>query len=151
MRKNISAEYLVSDIQANADWWIENVAQTTARQGCSSNWAIRRTSDSYLIGGIGFHDFQIGTDHKAEIGYWLAKPYWCKGIMTLAVEAALEFGFREFGLTRITATVFSFNQASSKVLEKTGFLLEAPQLRNYYKKDGKIFDGKLYAKVRSLQ
>ena len=121
------------------------MAETTARQGRSVNWAIRR-SDGFLVGGIGFHDFELGKSHKAELGYWLAKSYWGQGIMTQAVDAVARFGFQEFGLLRITANVFHFNIGSARVLEKAGFQLEG-YLRKHYKKDGKIFDGKLYAKV----
>jgi RimJ/RimL family protein N-acetyltransferase len=52
----------------------------------------------------------------------------------------------EFAFARITANVFSSNAGSARVLEKAGFAYEG-QLRNYYKKDGRIFDGKLYAKT----
>lgn len=131
--------------EADADWWLNNVAQITSLQGRSVNWAIRR-ADGFLIGGIGFHDFELGKSHKAELGYWLAKPYWNKGIMTEAVKKVSEFGFKEFGLLRITANVFHFNVGSARVLEKAGYKLEG-YLRNHYKKDGKLFDGKLYAKL----
>lgn len=131
--------------EADADWWINHVVATTRNQGCSVNWAIRR-ADSFLIGGIGFHDFELGKSHKAELGYWLAKPYWGRGTMTETVKKVTEFGLKEFNLVRITATVFHFNAGSARVLEKAGYQLEG-YLRKYYKKDGKIFDGKLYAKV----
>ena len=131
--------------EADAQWWVNNVADITKKQGRSVNWGIRRT-DGFLVGGIGFHDFELGRSHKAELGYWLAKPYWGKGIMTEAVKVATKFGFMEFGLVRITANVFHFNTGSARVLEKAGYQLEG-LLRSHYKKDGTIFDGKLYAKV----
>lgn len=68
--------------------------------------------------------------------------------MTEAVKKASEYGFKELGLTRITAHVFHFNVASAKVLEKTGYKCEG-YLRSHYQKDGKIFDGKLYALLDS--
>ncbi len=131
--------------EADADWWINhNLDAYRNQSGRSVNWAIRRTEDNYLIGGIGFLDFKIGESHKAEIGYWLAKPYWNKGVMTATVKKVIEYGFKEFGLTRITASVFHFNAGSARVLEKAGFQCEG-YLRSNYKKDGKIFDSKLYA------
>ena len=75
----------------------------------------------------------------AEIGYWLAKPYWKKGIMSEAVKKICEIGFNEFGLSRITANVFEQNIGSARVVEKCGFTLEAACLKNYYKKDGKLY------------
>jgi RimJ/RimL family protein N-acetyltransferase len=101
-----------------------------------------------VVGGIGFAGLQVGKSHWAELGYWLAKPYWNLGVMTEAVKIVSNFAFKEFGLQRITAHVFSFNLGSARVLEKAGFQCEGV-LRQHYKKDGKIFDGKLYAKVKS--
>lgn len=131
--------------EADADWWINlNIEATTKQDGRSVNWAIRRSDNDALIGGIGFLGLAIGKDHKSELGYWLAKPYWSKGIMTEAVKKAAEYAFKELGLTKITANVFHFNIGSARVLEKAGFQCEG-YLRSHYKKDGKIFDGKLYA------
>ena len=57
-----------------------------------------------------------------------------------------KIGFFKFKLSRITAHIFEYNEASSRVLEKNNFVLEASYVKNYYKKDDKIFNGKLYAK-----
>lgn len=131
--------------EADAEWWVNHVDEVTQKQGRSVTWAIRR-ADGFLVGGIGFHDFELGKSHRAEVGYWLAKPYWGKGIMTETVKKVSDFGFQEFGLVRITANVFDFNIGSARVLEKVGFQLEG-NLRKHYKKDGNIFDGKLYARI----
>ena len=73
-----------------------------------------------LIGGCGFDGLRIGKTHGAEIAYWLAKPYWGRGIMTAAVRRVCEHGVAEFGLVKIIAHVFDFNIASARVLEKCG-------------------------------
>ncbi len=131
--------------EADADWWMGHVAETTKKYGCSTLWAIRR-ADGKLMGAIGLHDFEPGKSHRAEIGYWLAKPYWNQGIMSEVVKAVTSYSIREFGLIRIWAPIFSFNVGSARVLEKAGYEFEGV-LRKNYKKDGKIFDGKLYAKT----
>jgi uncharacterized cupin superfamily protein/RimJ/RimL family protein N-acetyltransferase len=134
--------------QSDADWWVNhNVEFTKKQDGRSVNWAIRNVGDDRVVGGIGFHEHLIGKSHRAELGYWLAKPLWNKGIMTEAVKKATEYGFNEFGLTLITAHVFAYNLGSAKVLEKAGYQYEG-HLRSHYQKDGKIFDGKLYALLR---
>jgi RimJ/RimL family protein N-acetyltransferase len=132
--------------ETDADWWINHVADTTQKYGRSLTWAIRN-SQGDLIGCIGFHDFDLGKSHQAELGYWLAKPFWNQGIMTQTVKKVSEFGLSEFGLIRITAHVFAFNLGSARVLEKAGYQYEG-LLRKNYKKDGRIFDAKLYAKVQ---
>jgi RimJ/RimL family protein N-acetyltransferase len=67
--------------------------------------------------------------------------------MTKVVRALCEHAFAEWNLVRITAHVFPFNNASAKVLEKNGFLLEGV-LRKHHWKAGNFLDAKLYALVR---
>lgn len=131
---------------ADAEWWVNHVTEETKKQGRSVKWAIRR-QDGFLVGGVGFDLFELGKSYKAEIGYWLAKDYWGQGIMTEVVSQMTHFAFSEFGLVKVTANIFSFNVGSARVLEKAGFQLEGI-LRHHYKKDGKFFDGKLYAKIK---
>lgn len=130
----------------DAKEWIGIVRRETRRLKTPINWAIRR-EDGLLIGGIGFHGLIPGKSHRAEIGYWLAKPYWGRGLMTAAVRAVSAYGFKRFKLARIEAHVFASNAASGRVLEKAGFRLEGV-LRNHYKKDGRLGDARLYARVR---
>lgn len=70
---------------ASADEWLAPVAKSTTQQGRPVHWAIRTTDDA-LIGGCGFDGFQVGKSHQAEVGYWLAKPYWGRGIMTAVMH-----------------------------------------------------------------
>lgn len=131
--------------ESDADWWLNHVREETARLGRSVNWAIRR-GDGFLIGSIGFHEFQPGKSHAAAAGYWLAKPYWGKGIMTEVVRAVTGYAHREFDLVRVSAHVFDFNRASARVLEKSGYRYEGRMVK-YARKDGRFFDGLLYAHV----
>lgn len=64
------------------------------------------------------------SDGNAEIGYWLGRRFWNRGIMTDAVKSILKFGFRRLNLHRINAALFEENIASRRVLEKSGFKLE---------------------------
>jgi len=149
--------------EKDADEWIATVGEETAREGRPWNWAVREKSGK-LIGGIGFRRREgcaaspasplpsedeptVGEARSAEIGYWLAKPFWGRGIMTSAVGRLCEHGFGEMGLTRITAHVFESNPASARVLEKAGFQLEC-RLRKYQKKDGKLIDVRKYVLAR---
>jgi ribosomal-protein-alanine N-acetyltransferase len=100
--------------------------------------------DGEVVGGFGI--FKID-DHKAEIGYWLGRRYWGKGIMTRVVKEITKYGFNELGLRRIYATTMIPNKASIRVLEKAGFKYEAT-MRKYAKKANKFIDANLYARVR---
>ncbi len=134
--------YTEADFQA----WMKIVEKTTRQQSQPVQWAIRDEANS-MIGGCGFDNLQIGKSHRAEIGYWLAKPYWGRGIMTAVVRKACELAFAEFGLVKIEAHVFADNAASAKVLEKCGFQQEG-YLRKHYLKDGNFLDARLFALVK---
>jgi RimJ/RimL family protein N-acetyltransferase len=131
---------------ADADDWLALVAKATKQQGRPVHWAIRMGDDA-LIGGCGFDDLQVGKSHRAEIGYWLAKPFWGRGIMTAVVQQACQHAFEEFGLVKITAHVFAHNPASARVLEKCGFQQEG-FLRRHFLKDGKFIDARLFALLK---
>jgi RimJ/RimL family protein N-acetyltransferase len=132
--------------EASAEEWFALRAKITEQQGCLVSWAIRGDDDA-LIGGCGFQDFQVGESHRAEIGYWLAKPYWGRGIMTAVVARLCRHAFEEFGLAKITAHVFSHNPASARVLQKCGFQEEG-FLRKHYLKDDRFIDARLFALLR---
>jgi RimJ/RimL family protein N-acetyltransferase len=131
---------------AHAEQYLAVVEKNTRQNGQPANWAIRN-EPGHLIGSIGFEGLAIGKSHKAEIGYWLAKPYWGRGIMTAVVHRACEFAFQQWGLARITAHVFALNAASARVLEKCGFVQEG-YLRKHHQKDGQLLDARLYGLVR---
>jgi RimJ/RimL family protein N-acetyltransferase len=135
--------------EAHADAWLEFVAKSTKRHGQPVHWAIRDSADE-LIGCCGLDGLEVDGAHRAEIGYWLAKPYWGRGIMTDAVPVACRRAFAEFGLAKITAWVFAFNAASSRVLEKCGFEQEG-YLERHFRKDGRLIDAKIYALLSDHQ
>lgn len=97
-----------------------------------------------VIGSIGL---MIGKDvhrHTAEMGYWLAEPFWGKGIMTRAVKRMTALGIHNLKLFRIFAEPYATNRASARVLEKAGFIREGI-LRSSVFKDGKVLDQFLYS------
>jgi RimJ/RimL family protein N-acetyltransferase len=99
------------------------------------------------IGGIGF---KLGVDIarlSVEMGYWLAEPYWGRGLTTRAVIAAADWAFGNYGVVRIFAIAFSHNVASMRVLEKAGFEREG-LLRRSAIKNGLVLDQVMYSKVR---
>lgn len=62
---------------------------------------------------------------SAELGFWLGESFWNKGITTSAVRMIVDYGFEKLELIRIYSCVFEQNMASRRVLEKSGFTLEA--------------------------
>ena len=131
---------------ASSDEWLALVAKITNQQRRPVHWVIR-TADDDLIGVCGFDGFQVGKFHQAEVGYWLAKTYWGRGIMTAVVQLVCQHAFEEFGLVKITAHVFSHNPASARVLEKCAFQEEG-FLRKHFLKDGQFIDARLFGLLR---
>jgi RimJ/RimL family protein N-acetyltransferase len=128
------------------DQFMELVKKKAAEQGEAFAWAIRK-DDGHMIGGLGFDNLIPGKSHRAEIGYWLAKPYWGRGITTAVVGAACAHVFSQYGLVKISAHVFAGNTRSARVLEKCGFELEG-YLRKHHLKDGRYLDAQLYALLK---
>ncbi|MCY2989613.1 MAG: GNAT family protein [Planctomycetota bacterium] len=129
---------------ADFDRWLRVIVEATEQHGEPVHFAVRNAAGS-LIGGCGFEELAKG--HLAQIGYWLAKPYWSQGIMTAVVGKACEHAFTQWKLVRITAYVFYVNVTSARVLEKNGFTCEG-NLRKHFLKDRRFLDSKLYALVR---
>jgi RimJ/RimL family protein N-acetyltransferase len=100
--------------------------------------------DGHAVGSIGI--FPQSDVHRlnAELGYWLAEPYWGRGIMPEAVRRVCNYGFRMFEVERIFARPFGGNRASQRVLEKAGFDFEA-RFEGAIIKDGERFDELYYA------
>ena len=78
-------------------------------------------------GGIGV-DVKADIMRKnAELGYWLGRKYWGKGIITNAIKEITELAFKKYDITRIYARPYGTNLASQRVWEKAGFKLEFMQ------------------------
>lgn len=99
------------------------------------------------IGGIGLTLRGGDLQHSAELGYWLGKAFWGRGIATAAARAVTGYAFRDLGLLRIDALVLTENMASIRVLEKVGFQREG-LLRQVELKQGVPLDHFLYAMLR---
>lgn len=76
-------------------------------------------------GGIGLHPQADIQRFNAELGYWLAEPFWNQGIITAAIQEIVRYGFTNLPVNRIFARPFGSNIASQRALEKAGFTLEA--------------------------
>jgi RimJ/RimL family protein N-acetyltransferase len=100
--------------------------------------------DGEAAGSIGFVLHRDVERVSAEIGYWLAEPFWGRGMTTEALVAVTSYAIGAHGLTRIFAVPFAWNAPSCRVLEKAGYVLEA-RLRCSAVKDGELTDQFQYA------
>ncbi|WP_066645260.1 GNAT family N-acetyltransferase [Christensenella timonensis] len=99
------------------------------------------------IGSIGVFTKDNIYCKSAELGYWLAEPFWRRGIMTRAVQKICTLAFETLDIVRIFAEPFAENAGSRKVLENTGFVLEGILRRSVYK-EGRVQDSCMYALLK---
>jgi RimJ/RimL family protein N-acetyltransferase len=129
--------------RAHAEEWLGR--QSQAREPLT-NFVIEL--DGELVGGVGFDRYTDINRLTAEIGYWVAEPFWGRGIATYALAQATVYAFHHFDFERVQAQVFGWNAPSARVLEKCGYQLEARLQRNVIK-DGEITDTLMYVRLRN--
>lgn len=96
------------------------------------------------IGTIGL---MIGDDiarQSAEVGYWIGRAFWGRGIAADALRATTRHAFDQLGLARVFAVPFATTTRSVRVLEKVGYVREGV-MRHSAVKEGRLLDQLLYA------
>ena len=106
-------------------------------------WAIEYKQDGKMIGSIDFVKWSE-QDKSAEVGYVINRKYWNKGIITEALKAVIDFGFKQMDLNRIEARCDERNIASAKVMEKNGLIYEGT-LRQKRIEKGEFISLKYYS------
>jgi ribosomal-protein-alanine N-acetyltransferase len=101
-----------------------------------------------FVGMIGLTPLKDVYRKTVEIGYWLAEPFWNKGIMTKAVMLMVDWGWKNLDIVRIHTGIFSYNLASARVLEKSGFTFEVEFINSIYK-NGQFANERHYSILRS--
>ncbi len=114
------------------------------RKGLEYNFAVLQ--DAQVIGAVGLKMDQH-RKHIAEIGYFVAREHWGKGIAGRAVKLLEQFAFRRLRITRLEIVTLRANLASKRVAVKSGYTREGIQ-RGKQRHNGKYYDVDLFAKVR---
>ena len=88
-------------------------------------WALELKETGEPIGCIGYYTYgesniKIG-ENDAELGYWIAKPYWNKGLCTEALRVMIDYCLNVKGFKVLWSDFFVDNPASGRVMEKCGF------------------------------
>jgi ribosomal-protein-alanine N-acetyltransferase len=108
-----------------------------------------QTSFGIVVDGqaIGSISLMLGDDiarQSAEVGYWIGRPFWGRGIMVDALEATTRYAFEHLKLARVFAVPFATTSRSARVLEKAGYVRECV-MRHSAVKEGILLDQLLYA------
>jgi len=108
-------------------------------------WVIAGKQSDKALGRIHLSEFACN-NRTANIGYFLHKDSWGKGIVSACIKPVAAFGFSKLGLERIYTTVHTDNTASWKALEKNGFTREGLLRHSMNLKSG-LSDCYMYAKL----
>jgi RimJ/RimL family protein N-acetyltransferase len=102
--------------------WLERLAGRWKDRPGLGLWAIVEKATGEIVGSVELVPLDEGPE--IEVGYHLARRAWGRGIATEAARGAVRYGFETLGLRRIVGVVNPENQASRRVLEKSGLVYE---------------------------
>ena len=100
-----------------------------------------------FAGVMSLHTIDI-PNHRAEIGYWLAKEARGHGICTKAAELITEYGLMTIGFKRIDGIVDVRNEPSKAALLKAGYEFEGIMKSYVTRRDGSQLDMALFAATK---
>ena len=92
----------------------------------TNTWAIELKETGEAIGAMGYGPScncnLPARDGEPLIGYWIAKPYWNRGICTEALGLMIEHIRCMTDIKSLISGHFVDNPASGRVMEKCGFV-----------------------------
>jgi RimJ/RimL family protein N-acetyltransferase len=92
--------------------------------------------DEGVVGAVGFH--KPDSHQPVELGYWIGRPYWGRGVATAAATAALRWARTDWGRKAVFAGHYTDNDASAQVLIKSGFLYTGEVQKRYSRARGDV-------------
>ena len=89
-------------------------------------WAVELKETGEAIGCVGYLPASVSNlqipDDQCEVGYWIGKPYWGRGICTEALRLVIDYCFNVKHFTILWGDFFPSNPASGRVMTKCGFV-----------------------------
>ena len=88
-------------------------------------YAVCLKEDNKAIGAIEWklngHTDLTERDDECELGFWLGKPFWGRGIITEAAAEMLRHAFEDLGMRKVWCAYYDGNRKSKRAQEKIGF------------------------------
>ncbi len=109
------------------------------------SFAITDAATGEVLGAIARH---LRAAHRAELGYWLAPGARGRGVATRALRLVRDWSFEVTGLVRLELFTHRENEASGRVAERAGFVLEGVRRGWDLDRDGTPEDDVFYALLR---
>lgn len=125
-------EYAKDPLVGPAAGWPVHTSVSNSRQILQDvlcvpeTYAVCLKEDNRPIGSIGLKmgdatDMTERAD-ECELGYWLGKPFWGRGIIPEAAEELLRHAFRDLGMNAVWCGYYEGNHKSCRVTQKLGFV-----------------------------
>lgn len=112
-----------------------------------AQFGIEDKESKKVVGMIGLMDLDFESKH-AEIGYWLGKEHWGKGLASEALKMIVKYAFEDLKLKKVFAKVAARNVSSNKLLERNGFVLEG-KLRQQGMYFGQLDDEMIWGQLET--
>lgn len=135
---------------SETEGWVEKVRASTFEE-IGFHWVIRDRVGSVTdepgqpLGAIGTRPRD--NPGRADVGYWLGRPYWGQGLMSEALMALLVLGFTSLEFYKMEADVFGHNQRGIRLVERAGMRREG-LIRKAHRKYGELVDVAVYGILR---
>lgn len=111
-------------------------------------FAIEEKESGKVIGSVGFENspelyknYNLG-ENINDIGYIISRDYWGKDYAVEALIGAISYAFFMLHLDAVTCACFKDNEASKKIIEKSGFKPVA--IGKYVTQLGEKYDAQYY-------
>jgi ribosomal-protein-alanine N-acetyltransferase len=99
-----------------------------------------------VVGCVGCH-WASQKNRTMEFGYWIAEPYWGRGLVPEAAKLLIDHVFQNYEVERVQAHCMAENVASLRVLEKLGLQFEGTHRSALFHR-GRFWDLKMFAVLR---
>ena len=129
--------------------WIDKCENETF-EDFGYHWILRDRSGA--VCGAGQAVGAMGTcprtePGRADVGYWLGRPYWGQGLMGEALRSLIDYGFATLDYYKIEADVFTNNERGIRLVESAGMTREGVALKAM-RKYGEFIDNAVYGLLR---
>lgn len=137
--RNLTAAFPHPYTRADAEGFIGSGA-------ADGGFAIDPIGGDGIVGMIGGSTHQVDNPLVHTFGYWLGVDHWGRGYATEASRAYVDHIVATTAPIRIEASVYGWNPASGRVLEKVGFTHEATLARRIRRFD-EVTDELIYVRL----
>ncbi|MBQ3047682.1 MAG: GNAT family N-acetyltransferase [Clostridia bacterium] len=135
--------YTIDHAKAFIEYTINSAKENISYEGA----ICFKDNPEKVIGCIGITNINK-IAKRAELGWWVAKEEWNKGIATEAAKAIINFAFDKLKLHTLCARHFENNPASGRVMQKSGMSFVG-KMRDYESRLGEYHNVLYYDIVDS--